>query len=253
MNCNDSRPLLNGYVDGEVGLDAALMIEGHLESCPGCGRELAQLRELRSALAKESLRFTAPPELVRMVTKLVGEDRPERADSWWRRWFGASGWVAAAAVAMVAVWVGLKPMAPEPGGAIANEVVASHVRSLMPGHLTDVVSTDQHTVKPWFDGRLDFSPQVEDFAAQGFDLIGGRLDYVAGRPVAALVYKRRKHLINLFEWPVHQGLEPALSESEHDGYHVIHWDRGGMSFWMVSNLNEAEMKQFAHLLGDQHT
>ena len=121
----------------------------------------------------------------------------------------------------------------------------------MPGHLTDVASTDQHTVKPWFDGRLDFSPQVSDFAAQGFNLVGGRLDYIAERPVAALVYRRRKHLINLFEWPISEPHPPPPGATTHNGYRVIHWDRGGLSFWMVSNLNAAEMEQFAGMLKAQ--
>ncbi len=250
MNCNEARPLLHAYVDGEGDLDAALMIERHLEDCAACGRELAQLRALRSTLANQAVRYSAPPELARRINDLVSSATRPRTRLRLPQWFGAAGWGVAAAAAMVAMWIAVKANAPHPADLIAAEVVASHVRSLMPGHLTDVASTDQHTVKPWFDGKLDFSPEVADFATQGFSLVGGRLDYVAGRPIAALVYKRRKHLINLFEWPA-LGPHPPPGATTQNGYHVVHWERGGLSFWMVSNLNAAEMEQFVDLLKGQ--
>jgi anti-sigma factor RsiW len=131
---------------------------------------------------------------------------------------------------------------------VAREVLTSHLRSLMPGHLMDVVSTDQHTVKPWFDGRIDFSPPVKDFAADGFRLAGGRLDYLAGRPVAALVYQRRKHIVNVFVWPAADGSQSAVESTAHDGYNLLHWQRGGMNYWMASDLSAQEMGDFAHLL-----
>ena len=131
---------------------------------------------------------------------------------------------------------------------VAREVLTSHLRSLMPGHLMDVVSTDQHTVKPWFDGRIDFSPPVNDFAANGFRLIGGRLDYLDGRPAAALVYQRRKHIVNVFVWPAADGSQSAVESTAHDGYNLLHWRRGGMNYWMASDLNAQEMGDFAHLL-----
>ncbi|HTQ24634.1 MAG TPA: hypothetical protein VMI09_08045 [Candidatus Binataceae bacterium] len=133
-------------------------------------------------------------------------------------------------------------------GVVAREVLTSHLRSLMPGHLMDVVSTDQHTVKPWFDGRVDFSPPVNDFAAAGFSLAGGRLDYLDGRAVAALVYRRRKHIVNVFVWPAGDRSQSALESTAHDGYNLMHWRRDGMNYWIVSDLNAQEMSEFARLL-----
>lgn len=173
------------------------------------------------------------------------------------------GWaVAGAALAMLALvtliggpgpWrrpFGNGAMFGDPAQAdlIAREVMASHLRSLMPGHLMDVASTDQHTVKPWFAGRIDFSPPVNDFAADGFRLAGGRIDYLAGRPVAALVYQRRKHIVNVFVWPSADGSQSAVESIAHDGYNLLHWRRGGMNYWMASDLNPQEMGDFAGLL-----
>jgi anti-sigma factor RsiW len=132
--------------------------------------------------------------------------------------------------------------------ALAGQVLASHVRSLMPGHLTDVVSSDQHTVKPWFNGKLDFSPPVYDFAGRGFPLIGGRLDYLGGRPVAALVYGRRQHLINVYLWPATSGATGSGSDATQQGYHLLHWTTPEYVYWVASDLGMVELREFAQLV-----
>jgi anti-sigma factor RsiW len=133
---------------------------------------------------------------------------------------------------------------PSPEQQLAQEVVSSHVRSLMASHVTDVASSDQHTVKPWFNGRLDFSPPVKNLAAQEFPLIGGRLDYLGGRSVAALVFQRHKHIINLIVWPAKMTDSKATPVGPSQGYNLIHWSEAGMAFWAVSDLNEKELMEF---------
>jgi anti-sigma factor RsiW len=283
VNCNDARPLIHAYADGELGLESALEIERHLEPCAGCTREREAIATLSTALGDRALRFAAPDALRRRVgAALAGEAAVTARTPWWRlRWLVGggggdgsgiadrnAGWaVAGVAFAMLALvvlngspglWRTFRNGAPFGNGAllgngaeadvVAREVLTSHLRSLMPGHLMDVISTDQHTVKPWFDGRIDFSPPVNDFAADGFRLVGGRLDYLDGRPVAALVYQRRKHIVNVFVWPASDGSQSAVESTAHDGYNLLHWRRGGMNYWMASDLNAQEMGDFARLL-----
>jgi anti-sigma factor RsiW len=160
----------------------------------------------------------------------------------WRGWFGLGSSFATGAVATLAIVLmfGRPAVLPKQ----ETEVVNSHIRALMADHLTDVASTDQHTVKPWFQGKLNYSPPVRDFAAQGFPLVGGRLDYLEGRPVAALVYRHGQHAINVFVWPG----DPAVSASqEQQGFHVRHWAQGGMQFWAVSDVNAADLNSLERL------
>jgi anti-sigma factor (TIGR02949 family) len=243
MSCPELETRLHAYLDGELPDAAAREVAAHVASCPRCGPWYEEQRTLRAALRERLPTFRAPDTLRAGIrrglraTRGTG-GRPGVAPPW--------RWVGAAAVLMLAVastWSLARRGAA--GDAIAAEVLASHVRALMPGHLTDVLSSDQHTVKPWFNGRLDFSPPVPDFAASGFPLIGGRLDYVAGRPVAALVYGRRRHVIDVMLWPTGSGSRAGPAARTEQGYHLLHWTGGGYTYWVVSDLGLGELDDFA--------
>ena len=215
-------------------------------------------RRLSAAIREEMPPLHAPEELRRRVRAAINSAAtPTR----WERWGGGpysstTRWLAlAASLALVAVGgtVGYQLAERRAGeGALADQVLASHVRSLMPGHLTDVVSSDQHTVKPWFNGKLDYSPPVPDFTTQGFPLLGGRLDYVGGRPVAALVYGRRQHVINVLLWPAIARAE-GPSVRTRQGYHLLHWTAGDYTWWVASDLGLSELQEFAGLLRADQT
>ena len=249
MNCSEAGPLIDFYADGELDAARIVELEQHLHGCPACAQALRNAQELKRALRQEALYFPAPAELRRRVqAELRSQIETGPVRSFWNwKWLaaGTSG-LATACIALLLMVTLNRPAADQ---RLAQEIVAGNIRSLMASHMLDVVSTDQHTVKPWFDGKLDFSPPVKDFAAEGYPLIGGRLDYIDGRSVAALVFKRHKHIINLFIWTMQaQDSNPAVAASL-QGYNVIHWTHGGMSFWTVSNLNEKELMEFAQDYG----
>jgi anti-sigma factor RsiW len=188
-------------MDGELDLSREVEIEEHLRTCGDCARAHQAQLALRSALKSEDLYFRAPAHLAQRIRGVVPPAQPKASRSRPRMpgWLGAAA--AAAAVVALAVWVSPMLSRPSRTDRIAQDVVSAHIRSLMPGHLTDVPSSENHTVKPWFAGKLDFSPPIADLSAEGFPLVGGRLDYVGERPVAALVYRKGEHLINVFVWP----------------------------------------------------
>jgi anti-sigma factor RsiW len=239
-----ARPLLDGYADGELDLVNHLKFEQHLEECKYCRSQVTQLLGMRSALADESMHFRAPDGLRKRIRQSLGEDTTERKLPWWRLWtpvIAAAALIAAVALTTIVYF----RSAPSSEELLSKELVNSHVRSMMVDHATDVLSSDQHTVKPWYEGKLDFSPQVTDLASRGFPLIGGRLDYAAGRPIAALVYKRREHLINLFVFPVQNASENENKMLTRQGFNIVHWNASGMTFWAISDLNLSEMQEFA--------
>ena len=250
MRCDDMHELISPYIDGELGLVKTTEIERHLQDCAVCMREYKNYSALRTGLRGAGLYFKAPEGLenrLRSAVRSVAEG--EGGTGWFRGWF--RGWrlfavaAAAAVILLVAGVVGIRWSSTRAeNDRLAQAVVANHIRSLMANHLTDVVSTDQHTVKPWFNGKLDFSPPVKDLESAGFPLVGGRLDYLANRPVAALVYQRRQHFINLFIWPSDQGDAGEVEETPRQGYNVIHWNYQGSACWAVSDLNVAELQQF---------
>jgi anti-sigma factor RsiW len=238
---------LDAYLDGELASRDAREFADHLKTCRDCARLHDARVALGAAIRAEVPPLRAPDEL---RTRVRAALRSAAGSPVTRRPLPQSSrWLAlAASVALVAVGSWRLASNRAAGEALSEQVLTSHVRSLMPGHLTDVVSSDQHTVKPWFNGKLDFSPAVYDFAGRGYPLIGGRLDYLGGRPVAALVYGRRQHLINVFLWPATQGPVHDPGETTRQGYHLLHWTTPEYNYWVVSDLGMAELREFAQLL-----
>ena len=247
MRCTEAQALIEGYVDGELDLVRNVEIEQHLGYCSNCTSVHQDALDLQSKIREQVSYFRASPDL-QLRVRAIGQQRTvkisrSRVPLW--AWSGAI-----AAVALLAVLTtGLVRRAADSSRdqMITQEIVADHVRSLMANHLTDVTSTDQHTVKPWFNGKLDFAPPVNDFAAEGFPLIGGRLDYLEGRPVAALVYLRKLHTINLFVWTASEKYAEKPTRQTRQGYNMLSWARDGMTYCAISDLGADELEVFAEL------
>lgn len=251
MAHENNQQLLHAYFDGELDLVHSIELEEHLKTCRECADELREEQNLRQSLRAGNLYERAPQSLRTRIHAALPSEIHERPTSIRRRL--TLEWLAIAAAVALAVFLGAKVI-PNVGGQqqanmLAQEIVASHIRSLQPGHLFDVQSTDQHTVKPWFDGKLDFAPPVIDLAAQGFPLVGGRLDYLDNRDVAALVYQRQKHLINVFIWPMEARPAAIPANQTIEGYNLVFWSRDGMYFCAATDLNVTELRQFTRLLG----
>lgn len=249
MTCEEARPLLQAYVDGELDVAKSLELEAHRSGCTACAGEEAILRALHRALGDSALYQEAPPLLERRVR--AGLRDLQRAEGGRRLAFGYYSWAGAAAAALLLIAIGIKGILP-PGlptnELTAREIVDDHLRSLTENHLTDVLSSNQHTVKPWFDGRLTYTPPVEDLASEGFPLVGGRLDYLNGQPVAAVVYRRRQHIINLFIAPAEHTADTPPQSQVSGGYNIIHWTKSAMSYWAVSSVSGGELARFAQLV-----
>jgi anti-sigma factor RsiW len=247
MNCEDTRELLTAYVDGEIHLVRSVEIERHLESCRACAQIVQNQKTLGTALRSGSLYYHPPRQLEeRIHTALHGSSR--------FRPFSRINWpilAMAASLLLAGIFVDrLVRFASHPPSQnlIAQEVLDSHLRSLMPGHIADVQSSDRHTVKPWFAGKLDFSPPVADFAQQGFPLTGGRLDSVNGRTVAVLVYQRAQHVINAYVWPSPGSPDSSVTTTTLQGYNILHWTHAGLEWWLASDLNSQELNGLANRL-----
>lgn len=241
MNCHEIERQLDAYIDGELAQAESEALQSHIAGCAACSQRLAERQSL-GRLVKQAPYYPAPDRL-RLAVQAAR--KPSRLTPTVLAW-AASILLAVSVGGVMIAGARRARTAAESSASIANDIVGGHVRALMGDHLFDVRSTDQHTVKPWFLGKLDFSPPVKDTASVGFPLIGGRLDYIAGRPVAALVYQRRQHTINVFVWPETQPA-PAAAESLR-GFQVRHWTRDQMAFWAVSDLNAAELDEFATAL-----
>ena len=252
MNCKSVAELLPAYIDQELGVAELMAIDEHLQSCPDCRREHAAQRDLSARLKAQASYFTAPPDFAARLRASLPADK-ERSPAPGRvtlrerffHWLPAG---IAVVCLLVATWsLTLYFTQASPQEQLIAEIVADHVRSLQVNHLSDVASTDQHTVKPWFNGKLDFSPPVIDLATQGFPLIGGRLDYLDGHAVAALIYRARQHPINLYIWPSSKE-EMAIPAQTRNGYHLTHWTMQGMSFWAISDCAASDVERFAQTL-----
>jgi anti-sigma factor RsiW len=263
LRCEDSQKLLHGYVDGELDLIRSLEIEEHLSECSVCAEAHRHLQALRDNIRSAALYERAPLELRERIRASLcqggPEDRVGEADQAVRavetravyrelpwRWFSiAASFIL---VALLGWNIFRTTSGTSAEDVLAEAVISRHVQSLMVHHLVDVESSDQHTVKPWFSGQLDFSPTVKDLASEGFPLAGGRLDYLNNRTTAALVYKRHQHNINLFVWPTALDTNEAMRTLTRQGYHVIHWATGGFAYWAISDLNEQELQEFVRLI-----
>jgi len=231
--------LVQADFDGELDAAQAAALAAHRAECAICREATAALDRVRQALRARALYHRAPEAL---RARLMAQATPPRIAfaraAVWRR--AAASFIAGGAVAAAVMLAVVPPGTP----GIADQVFAGHLRALEPGHLEDVLSTDQHTVKPWFDGKLDFAPPVKDLKAEGFPLEGGRLDYLAGRRVAAMVYGRAKHVIDLYAWP-EAGADATPTVLERDGYTLVRWRQNGMALWAVSDVERDQLVDFA--------
>lgn len=232
--CADQELLLNAFIDGELDAANTAALETHVAGCGGCREEIDRLRSVHDALATPGVRHEMPDELKdRLLSSIPGTPAGRsQARPWWAPALGG-------AIAASLATAFLLPLGGRPG--LEGELIAGHVRSLQVEHLTDVQTTNEHLVRPWFNGKIDFAPPVPELAAAGFPLAGGRLDYLEGRNVPAIVYRRRLHVINLFVWPAKDGSEKRV---EQDGYSVSEWSEGGLRYAAVSDISARELEQF---------
>ncbi len=253
MNCQECHDYIDAYIDNELDISSTILVKQHLRECLDCRQLLESRKAVGALLDNPQVRFEVPDSLLGRIQSALplprSDVKPRSGSKFVVPWFT----IPLALAATIAVMLGLAFLNQggvfdrSHGDTLAQEVISNHVRSLLAAHLFDVPSTDQHTVKPWFDGKLKFAPPVHDFAERGFRLTGGRLDYLNGREVAALVYQRRLHIINLFTWPSESGRNTAVESFTKDGYNVSHWDRDGFAFWAVSDVNAEDLRAFADL------
>jgi mycothiol system anti-sigma-R factor len=277
MNCEEAINLMDGYVDGELDPVTNQEIERHLRDCRGCEQAYEAQRALVRAIGSTAPYYKAPAELRQRIQSSLRNEIGAKATQNGRQgsqllvarkhqepravlfgipWNSLSlaGLSLAAAIIFAAImFSNLAPRlrAPNADEFLATQLIASHVRSLMASHLTDVASSDQHTVKPWLDAKLDFAPPVVDLTNKGFPLIGGRLDYLDNRPVAALIYHRRQHFINLFIWPAAPNADKMPKTLTRDGYQLLHWDSSPFNYWAVSDVSEADLQAFKQAFEEQ--
>lgn len=243
--------LLHGFIDGELDTANATRFEAHLATCPECANEMENALMVKRLSAREGVKWQAPDavharvqaalSLEQAMTARARAATQQTENPWQRAWRFVREWSFVPSFAVLAASLMLVLNVPQQSQSIEDQLLASHVRSMLADHLTDVLTSDQHTVKPWFNGKIDFSPPVVDLATQGFPLVGGRVDYLDGRVVAALIYRRHGHVINLFIWP---GASGAHGSAEKDGYNFVEWHADGLVFWAVSDVTAPDLSAF---------
>jgi len=272
MTCDEAIKLMDGYLDGELDPITSQTIEQHLRECGRCDQAYKTQGSLIRAIGNATPYFKAPAELRERIQsslrkettgqpvrngvrgaqvlsyKREREPRSILSEAPWN-WLG----LAAALFFAAIIIFNVVPRLQRPGADqfLETQLIASHVRSLMANHLADVASSDQHTVKPWLDAKLDFAPPVVDLSSEGFPLVGGRLDYLDNRPVAALIYQRRKHFINFFVWPAGADAARSTKAMTREGYQLLHWKDSDFNYWAVSDVNEKELQEFKQLFEQQ--
>ena len=239
MTCDEAEILLHALIDGELDAGHAREVEAHLATCAKCAAAARDYRAMKNVMADGGLRYTAPPELRRRIEASLPQAETPTRRAVLRGFALGSAVSAIAATGLFAI-----VLRNDDEARIQSEIVSAHLRSLQAGHLTDVVSTDRHTVKPWFNGKLDVAPPVIDLTAQGFALIGGRLDYIDARPVGAVVYRRRQHVINLFVAQTANAERRAARITALQGFNVRRWSDHGLNYWAVSDLGADELADF---------
>jgi anti-sigma factor RsiW len=250
IGCDAARAWMEAYLDNELDMAHVGLLNAHLNACPECAAHFKAEGDFLHALHEHAPRFEMPADLEETISAVINAAppattrarRPARPRPAWLGWFAPA--LGGAVIAVVAT---LYILAPASSAGLVDEVISSHIRSLQGDHLTDVLSSDRHTVKPWFTGKLDFSPPVADYADQGFTLIGGRIDYLNHQDVASLSYRHGKHVINVFILPVEtQG--PAFQQTTLRGYNLLSWTRNGMTFYAVSDMSMEELKRLSDLM-----
>lgn len=251
MDCNESQKWMSAYLDEEADPSGAASFAEHLLTCAACNKEYEELKQLRTTLNLHGTNYSAPGHLRRRIQADIDSNKKRNKAKQPFSWAWLNLAVATACSLTLAVSMYIYLAVPSETERLNQDIVASHYRSLLASHLSDVVSSDKHTVKPWFTGKLDYSPPVYDLAGQGFSLVGGRLDYVNQRTVAALVYRHNKHVINLFVWPDKSHEEVAVKSESVQGFHLLQWTHDNMAYSAVSDMNAQELGNFRQLLVTQ--
>jgi len=247
MTCSEAVPLLHARLDNELDMAGSASVDRHLSECRACTAQYAALQKLHDEIAAADLAYAPEAAFERRLASRFLEEKKTPFRFWSASWLNAPV-MAAAAIGIVLLILSVPALRNgRQTDAIGAEILDSHLRSLQPMHQVDVLSTDQHTVKPWFQGKTNFSPPVPDLSKEDFILIGGRLEVIHQQPAAAIVYRRRQHIVSLYMSPS-TGADSNPELLDQGGYHLLHWVQNNLSNWAVSDVNPADLRKFADLV-----